>query len=67
MEKICKLDIKIDVLAPMVLTSKSNNTVLTTSADVIKGSIIRGTLAGMYIRKYNLRDQAHLDKSFQGA
>ena len=54
MEKICKLDIKIDVLAPMVLTSKSNNTVLTTSADVIKGSIIRGTLAGMYIRKYNL-------------
>ena len=33
MEKICKLDIKIDVLAPMVLTSKSNNTVLTTSAD----------------------------------
>lgn len=65
MEKICKLDIKIDVLAPMVLTSKSNNTVLTTSADVIKGSIIRGTLAGMYIRKYNLQDQAHLDKSFQ--
>ena len=65
MEKICKLDIKIDAKAPIVLTNKSNNTVLTTSSDAINGTIIRGALAGLYIRKYQLGSQAHLDKDFQ--
>lgn len=65
MANMSKLTINIDVLEPIVLTSKSSNTILTASADAISGTTIRGVLASMYIKKYNLGNQAHEDKGFQ--
>lgn len=65
MVNMSKLTINIDVLEPIVVTSKSSNTILTSSADAISGTMIRGVLAGMYIKKHNLGKQAHEDKEFQ--
>ena len=65
MANMSKLTINIDVLEPIVLTSKSSNMILTSSADAISGTTVRGVLASMYIRKYNLGKQAHEDKGFQ--
>lgn len=65
MANISKLTINIDALEPIVLTSKSSNMILTSSADAINGTMIRGVLASMYIKKHNLGKQAHEDAGFQ--
>lgn len=55
MANLSKLTINIDVLEPIVLTSKSSSTILTSSADAISGTTIRGVLASMYIKKIQSR------------
>ena len=65
MSRLAKIDIRIDTLEPVVISQKNNTTVLTNSADYISGSILRGMLAGMYIRKFGGGDQVHEDAAFQ--
>ena len=65
MSRLAKIDIQIDTLEPVVISQKNNTTVLTNSADYISGSILRGMLAGMYIRKFGGGDRVHEDAAFQ--
>lgn len=65
MSRLAKIDIRIDTLEPVVISQKNNTTILTNSADYISGSILRGMLAGMYIRKFGGGDQVHEDAAFQ--
>ena len=65
MSRLAKIDIRIDTLEPVVISQKNNTTVLTNSADYISGSILRGMLAGMYIRKFGGGDRVHEDAAFQ--
>lgn len=65
MSRLAKIDIRIDTLEPVVISQKNNTTILTNSADYISGSILRGMLAGMYIRKFGGGDRVHEDAAFQ--
>ena len=61
MQKIC---FEIETLAPIVISSASNSTVMTSTHSEISGSIIRGVLAKKYIAEKNLQTP-YLDTDFK--
>ena len=61
MQKIC---FEIETLAPIVISSASNSTVMTSTHSEISGSIIRGVLAKKYIAEKNLQTP-YLDADFK--
>ena len=50
-----KLDFEIETLAPVVISSAGNSSVMTSTHSEISGSIIRGVLAKKYIADKNLK------------
>lgn len=59
-----QLTMKIRTLAPVVLSSMSNATVMTASHTYFSGSIVRGMLASRYIKEQNLGEHAEEDEDF---
>lgn len=59
-----KISFEIETLAPIVISSASNSTVMTSTHSEISGSIIRGVLAKKYIAEKNLQ-MPYLDADFK--
>ena len=59
-----QLTIKIRTLAPVVLSSMSNATVMTASHTYFRGSVVRGILAKQYIREQKLGEHAEENDEF---
>ena len=59
-----QLKFSIKTLSPVVISSMSNSTVMTTVHSEISGSIIRGILASRYVQQLKLEDKAHEDAKF---
>lgn len=59
-----KIGFEIETLAPVIISSASNSTVMTSTHSEISGSIIRGVLAKKYISEKNLRTP-YLDEDFK--
>lgn len=59
-----QLTIKIRTLAPVVLSSMSNATVMTASHTYFRGSVVRGILAKQYIREQKLGEHAEKNDEF---
>lgn len=59
-----KIDFEIETLSPVIISSASNSTVMTSTHSEISGSIIRGVLAKKYIVEKNLQTP-HLDENFK--
>ena len=59
-----KISFEIETLAPIVISSTSNSTVMTSTHSEISGSIIRGVLAKKYIAAKNLQTP-YLDEDFK--
>ena len=59
-----QLKFSIKTLSPVVISSMSNSTVMTTAHSEISGSIIRGILASRYVKQLKLGDKAHEDAEF---
>lgn len=59
-----KIGFEIETLAPVIISSASNSTVMTSTHSEISGSIIRGVLAKKYIAEKNLRTP-YLDDDFK--
>lgn len=58
------LEVTIKTLSPVVLTTSSTNGVLIKSVDFISGSVLRGVLAGRFIKEQRLGKLAHEDEDF---
>ena len=61
-----KIRVKIETLSPIVLATRTNTTVMTSSHDFFSGTLVRGMLAERYIEAKNLGDQAQEDENFLG-
>ena len=61
-----KIRVKIETLSPIVLATRTNTTVMTSSHDFFSGTLVRGMLAEHYIEAKNLGDQAQEDENFLG-
>lgn len=61
-----KIRVKIETLSPIVLTTRTNTTVMTSSHDFFSGTLVRGMLAERYIEAKNLGSQAQEDEDFLG-
>ena len=61
-----KIRVKIETLSPIVLATRTNTTVMTSSHDFFSGTLVRGMLAERYIEAKNLGDQAQEDEDFLG-
>lgn len=59
-----KISFEIETLAPVVISSASNSTVMTSTHSEIGGAIIRGVLAKKYISEKNLKTP-YLDEKFK--
>ena len=59
-----KISFEIELLAPVIFSLKSIDSVLTASADFFSGNVVRGVLANKYIKNLNLGQNAHLNKDF---
>lgn len=60
-----KINFFIKLLAPLVISSASNATLMTKSHDEISGSMIHGIFANRYIKENKLGNKAHEDKTFR--
>ena len=61
-----KIRVKIETLSPIVLATRTNTTVMTSSHDFFSGTLVRGMLAERYIEAKNLGSQAQEDEDFLG-
>lgn len=61
-----KIRVKIETLSPIVLTTRTNTTVMTSSHDFFSGTLVRGMLAERYIEAKKLGNAAHEDEDFLG-
>ena len=61
-----KIRVKIETLSPIVLATRTNTTVMTSSHDFFSGTLVRGMLAERYIEAKNLGAQAQEDEDFLG-
>ena len=61
-----KIRVKIETLSPIVLATRTNTTVMTSSHDFFSGTLVRGMLAERYIEAKNLGAQAQEDEDFPG-
>ena len=61
-----KIRVKIETLSPIVLATRTNTTVMTSSHDFFSGTLVRGILAEHYIEEKKLGDKAHEDEAFVG-
>lgn len=59
-----KIRVKIETLSPIVLATRTNTTVMTSSHEFFSGTIVRGMLAERYIEAKKLGSQAHEDEDF---
>lgn len=59
-----RLEITIRTLAPIVLSSAGNSTVMTKTNSTMSGSIIRGILASRFVAEQKISDEAH-DETFR--
>ena len=59
-----KIDFEIETLSPVIISSASNSTVMTSTHSEISGSIIRGVLAKKYIAEKKLQTP-YLDEDFK--
>ena len=59
-----KISFEIELLAPVIFSLKSIDSVLTASADFFSGNVVRGVLANKYIKNLNLGQNAHLNEDF---
>jgi CRISPR-associated protein Csx10 len=62
-----KIKIIITTLSPVIVTAKMNSPIMTESNDFFNGSIIRGMMAGQYIKAQHLDCKAHENQGFRGA
>ena len=60
-----RIKVTITAIDSLVITSSSGEGVLTPTADYISGTMLRGILAGEYIREKKLGTGAHKDASFR--
>lgn len=61
-----KIRVKIKTLSPIVLATRGNTTVMTSSHEFFSGTLVRGMLAERYIEEKKLGRQAHEDEAFLG-
>ena len=61
-----KIRVKIETLSPIVLATRTNTTVMTSSHDFFSGTLVRGMLAERYIEAKKLGSQAQEDEDFLG-
>mgnify|MGYP000013377707 CR=1 FL=1 len=54
-----KISFEIELLAPVIFSLKSIDSVLTASADFFSGNVVRGVLANKYIKNLNLDRSFH--------
>ena len=59
-----KISFEIELLAPVIFSLKSIDSVLTASADFFSGNVVRGVLANKYIKNLKLGQNAHLNEDF---
>ncbi|SEH22444.1 hypothetical protein [Selenomonas sp. KH1T6] len=59
-----QLAIKIKTVSSVILSTKGNTDVMTATYDYFSGNILRGILAGRYIKKADLGKKAHEDRDF---
>ena len=59
-----KIDFEIETISPVIISSASNPTVMTSTHSEISGSIIRGVLAKKYIAEKNLQTP-YIDEDFK--
>lgn len=64
MSELCRVKVKIETLSPVVLTAENQSNVMTDSRDSFSGSVLRGVIAGKYIKEQKLKD-AHKDPDFR--
>ena len=60
-----KISVTIKTLAPIVVSARGNDTVLTETRSDIPGNILRGAIAAEYIWQNNLGKKAHEDATFR--
>lgn len=61
---IKQMKIRVKTLAPVIISSSNDSTVMTESESYIRGSILRGVLAQAFIRKKHLEEGAEKDRDF---
>ena len=60
-----KIDVRIKVLSPTVLSIAGNSTIMTETRKYISGSVLRGLLASRYIEERKLGESADRDEDFR--
>ena len=60
-----KIDVRIKVLSPIVLSIAGNSTIMTETKKYIPGSVLRGLLASRYIAERKLLEAADQDEDFR--
>lgn len=60
-----RIKVHITAIDPLVITSSSGDSVLTPSANYISGTMLRGIIAGEFIKARNLGIEAHKDEEFR--
>ena len=60
-----KIDVKIKVLSPIVLSTAGNSTIMTETRKTISGSVLRGIIANRYIETKQLGSGADKDEDFR--
>ncbi|MCR5176853.1 MAG: hypothetical protein K6C05_08380 [Anaerovibrio sp.] len=60
-----RIKVTITAVDSLIITSSSGDSVLTSSANYIPGTMLRGIIAGKYIKEKNLVLSAHEDEGFR--
>ena len=60
-----KIRVTVEALSPLILTAGNQADTFTETGDFLSGSILRGVLAGRYIRANKLGRSAHEDEGFR--
>ena len=60
-----KIKVTVTAIDPLIITSSGGDSVLTSSANFISGTMLRGLFAGKYIKEKKLGTEAHKDASFR--
>lgn len=61
---IKQMKIRVKTLAPVIISSSNDSTVMTESESYIPGSVLRGALANVFIRQKHLEKGAEKDRDF---
>ena len=62
-----KIQITLETVEPVILTTQGSSLILTESRDVFSGSVLRGIFAARYMTVNGLTDKAHEDAGFRQA